>query len=153
MSATSGVSATKSGTAYRGGVPGSPVITSSISEGCCGAAGDGAADLVVVDGTNGNDVINVAGAGTSVSVLGLAARTNITNSEGANDSLVVNALGGDDGVTGLTLDLTGRGMGMRSNRYSMLVKDGVVKSLNVEAPGKFEVSDADTLLRQAKELG
>ena len=54
--------------------------------------------------------------------------------------------------TGLTLDLTGRGMGLRSNRYSMLVKDGVVKSLNVEGPGKFEVSDADTLLRQAKEL-
>jgi len=53
---------------------------------------------------------------------------------------------------GLTLDLTARGMGMRSNRYSMLVKDGVVKSLNVEAPGKFEVSDADTLLRQTKEL-
>ena len=54
--------------------------------------------------------------------------------------------------TGLTLDLTARGMGLRSNRYSMLVKDGVVKSLNVEAPGKFEVSDANTLLRQAKEL-
>ena len=55
-------------------------------------------------------------------------------------------------ATGLTLDLTGRGMGLRSNRYSMLVVDGVVKTLNVEAPGKFEVSDADTLLRQAKEL-
>ena len=55
-------------------------------------------------------------------------------------------------ATGLTLDLTARGMGLRSNRYSMLVHDGVVKSLNVEAPGKFEVSDADTLLRQAKEL-
>ncbi|MBL8318144.1 MAG: peroxiredoxin [Burkholderiaceae bacterium] len=55
-------------------------------------------------------------------------------------------------ATGLTLDLSGRGMGLRSNRYSMLVKDGVVKSLNIEAPGKFEVSDADTLLRQAKEL-
>ena len=53
---------------------------------------------------------------------------------------------------GLDMDLTARGMGVRSNRYSMLVKDGVVKSLNVEAPGKFEVSDADTLLRQAKEL-
>jgi len=55
-------------------------------------------------------------------------------------------------ATGLTLDLTARGMGMRSQRYSMLVKDGVVKSLNVEAPGKFEVSDADTLLRQAREI-
>lgn len=53
-------------------------------------------------------------------------------------------------ATGLTLDLTARGMGLRSNRYSMLVKDGVVKSLNVEGPGKFEVSDADTLLAQAK---
>ena len=54
-------------------------------------------------------------------------------------------------ATGLTLDLTTRGMGLRSNRYSMLVVDGVVKTLNVEAPGKFEVSDADTMLRQAKE--
>jgi len=53
-------------------------------------------------------------------------------------------------ATGLTLDLTARGMGLRSNRYSMLVKDGVVKSLNVEGPGKLEVSDADTLLAQAK---
>jgi len=53
-------------------------------------------------------------------------------------------------ATGLTLDLTARGMGLRSNRYSMLVKDGKVVALNVEGPGKFEVSDADTLLAQAK---
>lgn len=53
-------------------------------------------------------------------------------------------------ATGLTLDLTARGMGLRSNRYSMLVKDGKVQSLNIEAPGKFEVSDAGTLLGQAK---
>ena len=53
-------------------------------------------------------------------------------------------------ATGLTLDLTARGMGLRSQRYSMLVVDGVVKTLNVEAPGKFEVSDAATLLGQAK---
>jgi peroxiredoxin len=55
-------------------------------------------------------------------------------------------------ATGLTLDLTGRGMGVRSNRYSMLVVDGVVKALNVEAPGKFEVSDDDTLLKQARQI-
>ena len=55
-------------------------------------------------------------------------------------------------AVGLTLDLTGRGMGVRSNRYSMLVVDGVVKSLNVEGPGKFEVSDADTMLKQAQAL-
>lgn len=53
-------------------------------------------------------------------------------------------------ATGLTLDLSSRGMGLRSNRYSMLVKDGKVASLNVEGPGKFEVSDAGTLLAQAK---
>jgi len=53
-------------------------------------------------------------------------------------------------ATGLTLDLTARGMGLRSNRYSMLVKDGKVATLNVEAPGKFEVSDAATLLAQVK---
>ena len=52
-------------------------------------------------------------------------------------------------ATGLTLDLTARGMGLRSNRYSMLVQDGVVKTLNLEAPGKFEVSDAATMLNQA----
>ena len=49
---------------------------------------------------------------------------------------------------GLDMDLTPRGMGVRSQRYSMLVDDGVVKSLNVEQPGKFEVSDAETMLRQ-----
>ena len=53
-------------------------------------------------------------------------------------------------ATGLTLDLAARGMGVRSNRYSMLVKDGKVATLNIEAPGKFEVSDAQTMLAQAK---
>jgi peroxiredoxin len=53
-------------------------------------------------------------------------------------------------ATGLTVDLTARGMGVRSARYSMLVKDGKVAALNVEAPGKFEVSDAETLLAQAR---
>ena len=48
---------------------------------------------------------------------------------------------------GLELDLIVRGMGMRMTRFSMLVDDGVVKALNIEAPGKFEVSDADTMLK------
>ena len=48
---------------------------------------------------------------------------------------------------GLENDLTARGLGMRSQRFSMLVEDGVVKSLNVEQPGKFEVSDAATMLK------
>ena len=55
-------------------------------------------------------------------------------------------------ATGLTMDLTARGLGLRSQRYSMLVEDGVVRALNVEAPGKFEVSDAKTLVDQAKSL-
>jgi glutaredoxin/glutathione-dependent peroxiredoxin len=53
-------------------------------------------------------------------------------------------------ATGLTLDLSARGMGLRSNRYSALVVDGVVKTLNIEGPGKFEVSDAGTMLTQVK---
>ena len=51
---------------------------------------------------------------------------------------------------GLTLDLHGKGLGLRSERFSMLLKDGVVKVLNVEGPGKFEVSDAQTMLSQLK---
>ena len=47
---------------------------------------------------------------------------------------------------GLDLDLTAFGMGIRMQRFSMLVDDGVVKHINVEAPGKFEVSDAKTML-------
>ncbi|GIK81279.1 MAG: peroxiredoxin [Pseudorhodoplanes sp.] len=49
---------------------------------------------------------------------------------------------------GLTFDGSHIGFGTRSQRYSMLVEDGVVKQLNVEQPGKFEVSGGDTLLKQ-----
>ena len=49
---------------------------------------------------------------------------------------------------GLEVDRTTVGMGIRMQRFSMLLQDGVVRQLNVEAPGKFEVSDADTLLKQ-----
>jgi glutaredoxin/glutathione-dependent peroxiredoxin len=52
---------------------------------------------------------------------------------------------------GLQRDLAASGMGTRMKRFSMLVEDGVVKRLNVEAPGKFEVSDADTMLKQLDE--
>ncbi len=66
----------------------------------------------------------------------------------------VRMIGDGDAVfakaTGLTLDLNGKGLGLRSNRYSALVKDGKVVTLNVEGPGKFEVSDAATMLAQAK---
>ena len=49
---------------------------------------------------------------------------------------------------GLELDLNARGMGNRMQRFSMLVDDGVVKKLNIEAPGKFEVSGGETMLAQ-----
>jgi len=61
-------------------------------------AGDGAADNVVVNGTNGDDVIVVAGDASGTSVLGLAAQINIIGAEVANDRLTVNALAGDDVV-------------------------------------------------------
>ncbi len=82
-----------------------------------------------------------------------------------NDPFVMGAWGRDQGVAGrvrmladgsaawtaalgLELDLTARGMGVRSQRYSALLDDGVVKQLNVEEGGKFEVSDAQTMLAQ-----
>jgi peroxiredoxin len=49
---------------------------------------------------------------------------------------------------GLDMDLIARGMGIRSQRYSMLVEDGVVKTLNLEKPAQFEVSGAETMLTQ-----
>ncbi|MFG6448662.1 peroxiredoxin [Roseateles sp. BYS180W] len=53
---------------------------------------------------------------------------------------------------GMVFDLTAKGFGVRSQRYSMLVVNGVVQALNLDAPGKFEVSDAATLLKQAQGL-
>lgn len=86
-----------------------------------------------------------------------------------NDAFVMGAWGREKGVgdkvrmmgdgsavftkaVGLVLDLTERGLGVRSQRYSALVVDGEVKALNVEAAGKFETSDAPTLLKQAQAL-
>lgn len=67
----------------------------------------------------------------------------------ADDRVLMLADGSADftEAVGLELDLTARGMGVRSQRYAMVVDDGVVTLLNVEGPGKFEVSDAETILR------
>ena len=82
-----------------------------------------------------------------------------------NDAFVMGAWGRDQGVEGrirmfadgsadwtralgMEFDLTARGMGVRSQRYSALIQDGVVKQLNLDAPGQFQVSDAQTLLTQ-----
>ncbi|HJS37918.1 MAG TPA: hypothetical protein VJ789_07300 [Burkholderiales bacterium] len=67
------------------------------------SAGDAAADVVIANATNGDDIIDVFGAGSSVAVLGLASQINVTNSEGTNDSLVINGLGGNDGITATTM--------------------------------------------------
>jgi peroxiredoxin len=81
-----------------------------------------------------------------------------------NDAFVMNAWGKDQKVgdkvmmladgngefskaVGLTMDGTGYGMGQRSQRYAMVVQDGVVRALNVEAPGAFEVSSAESILK------
>jgi Ca2+-binding RTX toxin-like protein len=65
--------------------------------------GDGAADTVIVNGTNGADAIQISGSGSSYTVTGLAATVNVTGSEGANDALVVKALGGNDVVSAASL--------------------------------------------------
>ncbi len=82
-----------------------------------------------------------------------------------NDAFVMNAWGENQGAgdkvlmladgsaklaaaLGVELDLVERGMGVRSRRYSMIVEDGVVTTLNLEETGGYEVSDADTLLGQ-----
>jgi peroxiredoxin len=81
-----------------------------------------------------------------------------------NDAFVMHAWGKDQNVDGNILmladgsaeftkaiglddDRTANGMGIRSRRYAMLVEDGVVKVLNVEQPGEFKVSDAETILK------
>ncbi|MCR4376995.1 MAG: peroxiredoxin [Rhodospirillales bacterium] len=80
-----------------------------------------------------------------------------------NDPFVMGAWGKDQAVAGkvrmiadgsgeltqkmgLEMDLVARGLGTRSQRFAMLVKDGVVKTIDVEAPGKFEVSSAESQL-------
>ena len=70
-----------------------------LSAGASPGIGDGLADTVILDGTSGPDNIHVAGAGTSFSVSGLPADVAVTGSEGANDQLVINALGGNDVVS------------------------------------------------------
>ncbi|PXW93876.1 peroxiredoxin [Sphaerotilus hippei] len=72
--------------------------------------------------------------------------------EGAQGKVRMMADGSADfaKATGLTLDLGVKGLGLRSQRYSMLVEGGVVKALNLDEGGKLEVSDAQTLLAQAR---
>lgn len=68
--------------------------------------------------------------------------------QNAGDGILMIADGNGDftKAVGLEWDMTGRGLGLRSQRYSMVIEDGVVTRLNVEEPGKFEVSDAETML-------
>jgi glutaredoxin/glutathione-dependent peroxiredoxin len=68
---------------------------------------------------------------------------------GAGGKVVMLGDGSGDFVRaiGLELDRTKEGMGIRTQRYSMLVEDGVVKAVNVEQPGQFEVSSAEAMLK------
>lgn len=70
----------------------------------------------------------------------------------ANGSPEITMLGDGNGdlakAVGLEMDGTGFGMGARGQRYSMVVNDGVVEQLNVEAPGEFKVSSAEHMLGQ-----
>lgn len=80
-------------------------------------------------------------------VMGAWAQANDLN---GTDDVVMLADGNGDftRAVGLALDAKGFGMGERSQRYSMLVKDGVVDQLNIEQGGEFKVSSAEHLLAQ-----
>jgi glutaredoxin/glutathione-dependent peroxiredoxin len=67
----------------------------------------------------------------------------------AGDKVVMLGDGGGEftRAVGLELDRTKEGMGMRSQRYSMVVEDGVVKALHIEQPGQFDVSSAEAMLQ------
>lgn len=70
--------------------------------------------------------------------------------QGVKDEMVMLADGNGDFAKdiGLEMDGTGFGMGKRSQRYAMIVNDGVVEQLHVEQPGEFKVSSADFVLGQ-----
>jgi peroxiredoxin len=70
--------------------------------------------------------------------------------QGVGDDILMLADGNGDftRAVGLELDAKGFGMGLRSQRYSVVVKDGVVKELNVESGGEFKVSSAEYMLAQ-----
>ena len=80
-----------------------------LSAGAAPGIGDGLADTVILNGTNGADNVRVSGAGTNFTVSGLPAFVAVSGSDGANDQLVVNALDGDDFVSasGLPADTVG----------------------------------------------
>jgi peroxiredoxin len=69
--------------------------------------------------------------------------------QNAGDKVLMLADGNADfsKAVGLTMDGTGYGMGLRASRYAMVVENGVVKALNVEAPGAFEVSSAEAIMK------
>ena len=69
--------------------------------------------------------------------------------QNATDKVLMLADGNGDfsKAVGLTMDGTAYGMGLRASRYAMVIQDGVVKALNVEAPGAFEVSSAEAVLK------
>jgi len=68
--------------------------------------------------------------------------------QNVGDKIVMAADGNGDftRALGLELDMTARGFGVRSQRFAMILEDGVVTALNVEKPGEFLVSDAQTML-------
>ena len=70
-------------------------------------------------------------------------------SDGSEDiTMLADGNGAFADAIGLSMDASKFGMGKRSQRYSMLIKDGVVEQLNVEAPGEYRASSAETLLEQ-----
>jgi Ca2+-binding RTX toxin-like protein len=94
---------------------GTKVTDVQINLSASGGGGDGSADDVVVNGTNGNDVITISGSNSNAQVIGLAAKVSITGAEPNNDHLQINALAGDDVVDA---------SGLASNTIQLVVDAG-----------------------------
>jgi Ca2+-binding RTX toxin-like protein len=82
---------------------GTDIVNVNVNLAAVNGIGDAQPDTVIVNGTNGDDVVLLAGDATGVSVFGLAAQVNITGGETANDRVTINALAGDDTVEGAAL--------------------------------------------------
>ena len=98
----------------------------NVDLGATGGVGDGAADNVIVNGTNGDDAISVVGTDGAATVTGLAATVNVVHAEPANDTLTIHSLDGDDAVVA---------SGLAANAIKLVIDGGAGDDVLVGGSG------------------